>query len=217
VIVFQNVRKTFPVKGGRRVILDGFSGVFPPKTSVGILGHNGAGKSTFIRLMAGNEAPDSGEIHRLARVSWPVGLSSSFNKALSGAENIRFVCRIYGQEYGPVFESVTDFAELGRYMYMPVKVYSSGMKSRLAFGLSMALDFDYYLIDEVTSVGDANFKQRSFQLFTDRRARSAVIMVSHSDNTLRRFCDIGGVLHNGQLTVYDSIEEAIEVHRSNQG
>lgn len=216
-IVLRDVLKTYPVRGGRRIIFDRFSAVFPSLRNVGILGHNGAGKSTLIRLIAGSEYPDEGEIIRHGTVSWPLGFSGGFNGSLSGAENLRFVCRVYGKPLDEVFDYVARFAELGDYIYMPVRSYSQGMKARLAFGLSMAFEFDYYLIDEVIAVGDKRFKERCFEVFAERRERASVIMVSHSDELLKRFCDVGGVVHGGKLTFYDTLDEAIEVHRANQG
>jgi capsular polysaccharide transport system ATP-binding protein len=214
-IVFDNVRKTHPVRGGRRIIINGFSGVFQAGRSIGILGHNGAGKSTLIRLLAGSESPDSGRILRLARISWPLN-SPGFSPALSGAENIRFVCRIYGQDYDRVFAFVSDFAEIGDYMHMPVASYSSGIKKRLAFGVSMAFEFDFYLAENI-SAGSGRFKKRAGDIVAERLTRAAFIVATSKENTVRRYCNVGGVLHHGELTFYDSIEEAIEVHRRNHG
>lgn len=216
-IVIRDVLKTYPVRGGRRIIFDRFSAVFPSRRNVGILGHNGAGKSTLIRLIAGSEYPDAGEIIRHGTVSWPLGFSGGFNASLSGAENLRFVCRVYGKPLDEAFDYVARFAELGDYIHMPVRSYSAGMRARLAFGLSMAFEFDYYLIDEVIAVGDKRFRERCFEVFSERRERASVIMVSHSDDVLKRFCDVGGVVHGGKLTFYDTLDEAIEVHRANQG
>ncbi|MYZ47052.1 ABC transporter ATP-binding protein [Propylenella binzhouense] len=216
-IVLRDVVKTYPVRGGRRVIFDRFSTEFPPYRSIGILGHNGAGKSTLIRLISGIETPDSGEIIRHGSVSWPLGFGGGFAPLMTGAENLRFACRIYDRDIEEVSEFVSWFAELGEYMDLPVRSYSSGMKARLAFGLSMAFEFDYYLIDEVIAVGDKRFRERSLEVFAERRERSAIIMVSHSDDLLRRFCDAGGVVHGGRITFYDTLDEAIEVHKANQG
>ena len=215
-IVFDRVRKTQPARGGRRVIIHGFSGVFQAGRSVGILGHNGAGKSTLIQLLAGSESPDEGRIHRLARVSWPLN-RPGFHALLTGAENVRFVCRIYGQDYDRVLAFVTDFAEIGEYMHMPMGSYSSGIKKRLGFGIGMALDFDFYLADQGISAGSGRFKQRGMEVLTERLSRAALIVATSNENTVRRYCDEAGVLHHGELTFYDSIEEAIEIHRRNHG
>ncbi len=216
-IALRDVVKTYPVRGGRRVIFDRFSTTFPPLRNVGILGHNGAGKSTLIRLIAGSEAPDSGEIIRDARVSFPLGFSGGFAPLMTGAENLRFACRIYGRDYRETLDFVADFAELGEYFHLPIKSYSQGMRARLAFGLSMAFDFDYYLIDEVIAVGDKRFRERCAEVFAERRQRSSLIMVSHNNDLLKQFCDTGGVVHAGKLTFYDSLEEAFDAHQENQG
>lgn len=211
-IVFDNVSKTYPVKGGRRTILEPFTGVFETGLSIGIIGRNGSGKSTLMRLLSGAERPDTGRITRHGRVSWPIG-GGGLHPVLTGRENIRFVSRIYDYPFEKTYPFVEKFAELGRYMYEPINIYSSGMRARLSFGISMALDFDYYLIDEVISVGDARFRQRCAEIFDERRKRASVILVSHHNNLLKQFCDIGGVLHNGQLQFYRDLDEAIQVHQ----
>ncbi|MGQ7793016.1 ABC transporter ATP-binding protein [Faunimonas sp. B44] len=216
-ITLRDVVKTYPVRGGRRVIFDRFSTTFPPLRNIGILGHNGAGKSTLIRLIAGSEAPDSGEIIRDARVSFPLGFAGGFAPLMTGAENLRFACRIYGRDYRETLDFVADFAELGEYFHLPIKSYSQGMRARLAFGLSMAFDFDYYLIDEVIAVGDKRFRERCAEVFAERRQRSSLIMVSHNNDLLKQFCDVGGVVHAGKLTFYDTLEEAFDAHQENQG
>ncbi|MDB5621869.1 MAG: transporter family protein [Devosia sp.] len=215
-IRLENVHKSYPTKSGRKVILREFSGAFENSRNVGILGHNGAGKSTLFRLLSGAEAPDRGRIIREGRVSWPLGFSGGFHNSLTGRENVRFICQIYGASYREVLSFVEDFAAIGRFMDMPVKSYSSGMKARLAFGISMALNFDYYLIDEVVAVGDAAFKKKSKTVLSERLKSSSVLLVSHSAQLLKEFCDVGGVLHNGELVFYPTIDEAIAVHEANQ-
>jgi capsular polysaccharide transport system ATP-binding protein len=215
-IRLENVEKAYPTKGGKKVILRQFSGVFEDQQNVGILGHNGAGKSTLFRMLSGAELPDRGRIVRTGKVSWPLGFSGGFHNSLSGRENLRFICQIYGVKYRDVVEFVEDFAAIGRFMDMPVRSYSSGMKARLAFGASMALRFDYYLIDEVVAVGDAAFKKKSKAVLNERLKTSSVLLVSHSSQLLKEFCQVGGVLHNGNLTFYPSIDEAIAVHEQNQ-
>jgi capsular polysaccharide transport system ATP-binding protein len=149
-------------------------------------------------------------------VSWPLGFSGGFHNSLSGRENLRFICQIYGVSYRDVLGFVEDFADIGRFMDMPVKSYSSGMKARLAFGASMALNFDYYLIDEVVAVGDAAFKKKSKAVLAERLKSSSVLLVSHSAQLLKEFCDVGGVLRNGELIFYPTIDEAIAAHETNQ-
>ena len=216
-IRLENVQKAYPTKSGKKVILRNFSGMFEDQQNVGILGHNGAGKSTLFRMLSGAEPPDRGRITRTGKVSWPLGFSGGFHGSLSGRENLRFICQIYGVKYRDVVEFVEDFASIGRFMDMPVRSYSSGMKARLAFGASMALNFDYYLIDEVVAVGDAAFKKKSKAVLNDRLKSSSVLLVSHSSQLLKEFCDVGGVLHDGNLIFYDTIDEAIAMHEKNQG
>lgn len=215
-IRLENVEKSYPTKHGRKVILRNFSGVFEDHQNVGILGHNGAGKSTLFRMLSGAEPPDRGRITRKGKVSWPLGFSGGFHGSLTGRENLRFICQIYGARYKDVVEFVEDFAAIGRFMDMPVRSYSSGMKARLAFGASMALNFDYYLIDEVVAVGDASFKKKSKAVLAERLKSSSVLLVSHSSQLLKEFCEVGGVLHNGDLIFYPTIDDAIAVHESNQ-
>ncbi len=212
-IVFDNVSKSYPVKGGRRTIIHPFSCVFESGLSIGIIGRNGSGKSTLMRLLSGAEKPDTGHITRYGRVSWPIGFGGGLHGALTGRENIRFVSRIYAVPFEETYPAVEEFAELGSYMDEQIRVYSSGMKARLSFGISMALDFDYYLIDEVIAVGDAKFQKRCAEIFEERRKYASVILVSHSDRQLKQFCDIGGVLHNGKLRFYNDLDEAIQLYQ----
>lgn len=179
---------------------------------MGILGLNGQGKSTLIRIISGSERPDSGTVTRKSRVSWPIGFTGGFNGSLTGRENLRFTSRIYGADIREVTDFVEAFSELGAYMDMPVKTYSSGMRSKLAFGLSMAIGFDFYLIDEAYSVGDASFRAKAEKLFAARKAHATLVVVSHSVATIRKNCDSAAVLHNGLLTVYNKLEDALRVY-----
>ncbi|MDD7911621.1 MULTISPECIES: ABC transporter ATP-binding protein [Pseudovibrio] len=215
-IEFQNVSKTYHLKGVTKVILDDVSFRFPKGRNVAILGHNGAGKSTMMRLLAGAELPDSGAIRRHVKVSWPLGFGGGFNGDMTGMENIRFVARMYGEDTERVIEFVEDFSELGKSLTLPIKTYSSGMKARLAFGVSMAIDFRYYLIDEVTAVGDARFKRKCDEVFEQKLERSNIVMISHSMGAIKKLCDMGCVLNNGRLHFHDSVDEAIEHHNHNQ-
>lgn len=215
-IHFRNVTKRYATTSGRyKVIMEDLS-MDIPRINIGILGHNGAGKSTFLRLVAGTILPDSGQITRRAKVSWPLGFAGSFHRGLTGIENIRFVARIYGEDTERVVEYVREFAEIDDFLYMPVLTYSSGMIARLAFGLSMSMNFDYYLVDEIMAVGDQRFRKKSRKVFNTKLAKSNVIMVSHQDSVLEQYCDVGAVLHNGRLTVCDDLQQAMDLHTENQ-
>lgn len=207
-IELSEISKVYPTRTGFNVVLDRVSFAFPPRTNIGILGRNGAGKSTLLRIIAGTEQPDSGSIVRRGVVSWPIGFSGGFNGSLSGEENCRFVARIYGADLDEVVGFTMDFAELGEYFYMPVKTYSSGMRARLAFGLSMAIEFDAYLVDEVTAVGDASFQKKCRKAFQARSDRSSVIIVSHQLSTVRDYCQQCAVMRDGKLLVFDTVEAA---------
>ncbi|RYG93344.1 ABC transporter ATP-binding protein [Loktanella sp. IMCC34160] len=208
----DRVDKFYELEGQRRYILRQQSMHFEAGYSYGLLGVNGAGKSTTIRLLAGLELPDSGTIRRDLRVSWPLGFASGFNYLMSGRENLKFVSRAYGEDPKRVLKFVSDFSELGIYLNQPVKTYSSGMIARLAFGLSMAIEFDCYLIDEIVSVGDARFQQRCEDVFKERRKRASLIMVSHDMNMISRFCDRAMVLVDGELLAFASVDDAIGVY-----
>ena len=211
-ITLANVTKAYSTLTGSNVVLDDVSFAFPPRTNVGILGKNGAGKSTLLRIIAGTEQPDLGAVRRSGAVSWPIGFSGGFNGSLSGEENCRFVARIYGAEIDEVVGFAMEFAELGEYFQMPVRTYSSGMRARLAFGLSMAIEFDAYLVDEVTAVGDANFQEKCRKAFEARRGRSSVVIVSHNLRTISDYCQQCLVLSRGKLLAFDSIDEARAVY-----
>ena len=214
-IKLRNVSKSYTVRGvGVRRVLDDVTINFPEGESLGILGRNGEGKSTLLRIIAGVEAVDEGEVIRKSRVSWPIGFSGGFNKALTGAENCRFVARIYDADPKQVSDYALDFSELGKYFYMPIRTYSSGMKARLAFGLSMAIDFNIYLIDEVTAVGDKKFQKKCRETLARRRERSSVIIVSHSMNTVKQYSNKSAVLIDGKLEIFDSVEEATKVYEA---
>ena len=212
-IRFENVTKAYPTKSGRRVILDDCTLEFPTGYSIGILGRNGAGKSTLVRLLSGVELPDRGRILRHGRVSFPLGFASTFREEVSGRGNVRFVARLYGEDERRVEEEVADFAGLGAYFNMPVRTYSSGMRARLAFGLCLAIEFDVYLIDEVTAVGDADFRKRCREAFTKRMANSDVIMVTHDLDVMREYCDLGAVLTDGRLELYDDLVSAVMAYQ----
>ncbi len=216
-IELRNVTKTYPVKNGLRYVLRDVSLVIPSRANIAVLGPNGAGKSTFLRLIGGAEPADKGIILSDTEVSWPLGLTSGFQGSLTGRQNVLFVCRINGLSTGQirsVIKQVTDFAEIGEYFEMPVYTYSSGMRARLSFGLSMAFDFDVYLIDELTSVGDAIFREKAKAAFEKIRKRASLIFVSHNMKTLRESCQSALFLRDGQADFYQDINDGIEVYNA---
>ncbi|MBA3987691.1 MAG: ABC transporter ATP-binding protein [Idiomarina sp.] len=191
----------------------------PHGVSVGLVGKNGAGKSTLLKLLGGMDAPDKGEILKNSNVSWPIGLKGGFQGSMSGRQNVKFVARIMGggHRIDEIVESVQDFAEIGKAFDQPISTYSSGMKSRIGFGLSLAFDFDVYLSDEATSVGDVSFKEKAKKAFRDRVGKSSIIMVSHSLGILRDMCQAGIWLHNGEALWFDDLEDAIEQYYKSIG
>lgn len=214
-IELRNLTKSFPSRRGRKYVARDISATFPTGKAVGLLGRNGAGKSTLLQMLSGNIPPDGGEILTDGEISFPVGFAGTFHRDLTGAQNIRFIARIYGVDTEALLDFVEDFAELGDHFHMPVRSYSSGMRSRLAFGISMGIKFDTYLVDEVTSVGDAAFRSKSAKVFKDRMSTSSAIVVTHSIAEIRNLCDYGAVLENGELTFFDDLEEAIARHGAN--
>ncbi len=211
-ITLDRLSKTYRNGGTRQVIARDVSVTFPGGQCLGLLGRNGAGKSSLLRLIAGLMRPDSGEIRRQGSVSWPVGFQGSFHPDLTGEENTRFVARLYGCDTAGLVEFVTQFSELGHQMRQPTRVYSSGQKARLAFAVSMGVPFDTYLIDEVTAVGDGAFRARSEAMLRTRLQGAGAILVSHSMDLLRRLCGPGAVLENGRIFYYAKVERAIEHH-----
>ena len=216
-IRFRNVSKHFMTPDGRKVLLRDANIVFPTGRSVGLLGRNGAGKTTLMQMIGGSIKPNSGTIEKTGTISWTVGFAGSFNQQMTGAQNTKFVARIYGVDTGSLLAYVEDFAELGGHFHMPVRNYSSGMKSRLAFGISIGIPFDTYLVDEVTSVGDAAFKKKSRLAFLNRMKTAGAVVVTHSMAQMRQLCHSGAVLENGTLTYFDDIEDAIRQHQINMG
>lgn len=211
-IRFENLSKSFWVRGERKVVIDHLSMTLPTGSSLALLGRNGAGKSTLMSIIAGTIRPDTGRVVSDGSISWPVGFSGSFHAQLTGAENVRFIARIYGVDSDALVDFVADFAELGKHFHMPVRSYSSGMRSRLTFGASMGIRFDTYLVDEATAVGDAAFRAKSQQYFEDRVKNASAILVSHDMTQVREFCDSGVVLTDGKLRYFDDVDEAIAMH-----
>src|SRR5438270_8578727 len=201
-IACENLTKSYPMGRGRKQVLKGLDLRIEPGEHVGFLGRNGAGKTTLIKLIGGVEMPTSGRIRRNMTVSWPLGFGGGFQGSLTGYDNARFIARIYGHEYRDIRDFVEEFTELGLQLKMPVKTYSSGMRARLGFALSLAIEFDCYLIDEIIMVGDANFHQKCHDELFVRRGDRALVLASHSSEFIREFCDRALVLHQGLGTIY---------------
>ncbi len=216
-IRLESVSKSFRTKHGRRYALRDVSFSMSPLARVGLLGVNGAGKSTLLRLIGKIDFPDSGRIDCRHTVSWPVGLSTAYQGSMTARENTRFVGRINGVEDLASLEAhVGEFSELGEYFDLPIRTYSSGMKSRFAFALSMAIDFDIYLIDEVTAAGDQRFRRKCRETLESKMERSGIFMVSHNLDEIRRHCTTGLLLDQGSVKVFEDIDTAIETYQSRQ-
>lgn len=210
----DSVSKTYQTRHGQRRVLDGVSLTVKKGEKVGILGRNGSGKSTLIRLISGAESPTSGRIHHGMSVSWPLAFGGAFQGGLTGFDNARFVARVYRADPKRVLDYVEDFAELGAYLYEPVKKYSSGMRARLAFALSLAIDFDCLLIDEIVSVGDQRFHEKCRAELFEKRNDKAMIIVSHDPHYIREHCGRASVLDGGALRNFDDVEEAFRFYEA---
>jgi capsular polysaccharide transport system ATP-binding protein len=211
-IDLRRVTKCYSTRHGTTLVLDGIDLKVEPGEKLGILGANGAGKSTLIRLLSGAEQPTSGVVDRRMTVSWPLAFSGGFQGSLTGLDNLRFICRVYGVDHQPHEQFVEDFAELGKYFREPVKTYSSGMRARLAFALSMAIEFDCYLIDEVLSVGDARFQDKCKHELFEKRKDRAILIVSHDTHAIREHCDSVYVLNAGRILRFDDLDKAYECY-----
>lgn len=213
-IKLENIIKQYPTRSGIRTVLDHINLTINPGEKIGILGRNGAGKSTLIRLMSGAEYPTSGKIHRTMSLSWPLAFSGGFQGSLTGVDNIRFICRVYGANIAIVLPQVEEFSELGIYLREPVKTYSSGMRARLAFALSMAIEFDCFLIDEVVAVGDSRFHEKCNRELFEKRKDRAMIIVSHMPEQIAQHCDRAAVLHKGKLYDFKNVTDAYEFYQA---
>ena len=213
-IELRNVTKYFHTKEGKKYILDDVTMTLPDG-NIGILGRNGAGKSTLIRMLGRIEFPQKGRIESAQTFSWPLAQSAGFVGNMSGKNNVKFVCRLFGkddEQTREIIEFVRDFSELGEYFEMPIKTYSTGMRGRLNFGLSLAFDFDYLLIDETLSTGDANFRNKAKDMLKKKIERSQILLVSHSMPTLKEMCHMGLLVHEGKLHYFDHIDDAVEMY-----
>lgn len=216
-ITVDNVHKRYQtVHGPGKWVLEGVTFTIPRNLSVGLVGANGAGKSTLLRIIGGVDQPNKGRVERQCRVSWPMGSAGGLQGSLTGRQNAKFVCRIHGHEadIADRMAFIQDFAEIGEAFDEPVKTYSSGMKSRLQFGLSLAFDFDVYISDEVTAAGDAAFRAKAAAAFKRLADRASIIMVSHGDGTLRQFCSAGIWIHDGKAHWFDQIDDALKAYKS---
>lgn len=207
-IRLTNVSKTYPVRNYDRQVLTDINMLVRPGEKVGILGRNGAGKSTLVRLISGAERPTSGRIERTMSVSWPLAFGGAFQTTLTGVDNLRFICRVYGVTTEDKIQFVQEFSELGVYLREPVQKYSSGMRARLAFALSMVIEFDCFLIDEIIAVGDVGFHEKCRVELFEKRADRAMIIVSHDAAYVRDHCSKVGVLYGGAIAMFDDADEA---------
>jgi capsular polysaccharide transport system ATP-binding protein len=214
-ITLLDIKKVYRTRNGERLILDELSLKINKGEKIGILGRNGAGKSTLIRIISGAERPTSGSITREMTVSWPLAFGGAFQGSLTGLDNLRFICRVYGTDIDKARDFVEQFSELGSYMKEPVKTYSSGMRARLAFALSMAVDFDCFLIDEVIAVGDSRFHEKCEDELFRRRADKSMIIVSHDPHYIRTHCDSAYILSQGKIRTFSSIDQAFDAYSTN--
>lgn len=211
-IELRNLTKSYPSRHGRKYVFRDLNFKLPAGAGVGLIGRNGAGKSTLLNLLAGLDVADSGEVITDHSISWPVGLAGGFQGSLTARDNARFVCRVFGA-HGPEMREkiayVEAFAEIGDYFDLPMNSYSPGMRARVGFGLSMAFDFDYYLIDEVMAVGDPIFRRKAAQVFRQKLAGAGVILVSHNHKDIKDLCSTVVFIHNGHASVYDDVDEGL--------
>jgi capsular polysaccharide transport system ATP-binding protein len=220
-IVVSNVHKRYQTDHGPgKWVLQGVNLTIPRSTNVGLIGGNGAGKSTLLRIIGGVDHPTQGSVSRQCRVSWPMGYGGGLQGSLSGRQNAKFVSRIHGytshNDIQAKLAYIQDFAQLGDSFDEPVKTYSSGMKSRLQFALSLSIDFDVYISDEVTAAGDAAFNKKAAAAFKELSNRAGLIMVSHGEGTLKQFCQAGVFLHQGQAHWFDKIDDALKAYKESQ-
>jgi len=213
-IELTSVTKTYPTRQGRRIVLDRIDLQVSKGQKIGIFGRNGSGKSTLIRMISGAELPTSGRIRRSISASWPLAFGGAFQPYLTGLDNLRFICRVYGVDFKGVMPFVEDFTELGIYLREPVLHYSSGMRARLAFALSMAIEFDCFLIDEIIAVGDSRFHAKCVHELFEKRKDRALIVVSHDPSMIKNYCGSAYVLTAGRLTAHESVDAAHEFYET---
>lgn len=213
-IVLKDITKIYETRKGRHRVLDRVSLTINRGDKIGVLGPNGAGKSTLVRIIAGAEEPTFGTVSRGMSVSWPLGFVGGFQSTLTGYDNFKFICRVYGQDFKKLFPFVSDFSELGHYLNEPVRSYSSGMRARLAFAISMAIDFDCLIIDEVIAVGDKRFQEKSHNELMNRRADKTMVIITHEMHFIWENCNLVYVVRDGQLFRFDDVAEGVRFHES---
>ena len=213
-ITLDNVTKIYETRQGPSTVLEGVNLRIAKGEKIGILGRNGAGKSTLIRLISGAEMPTAGRIHRGMSISWPLAFGGAFQGSLSGLDNVRFICRVYNAPIPPAIDFVQDFSELGHYLKEPVKRYSSGMRARLAFAISMAIEFDCFLIDEIVAVGDSRFHEKCHIELFEKRSDRAMIIVSHSADYIKQHCQHAAVLLSGKLHNFAEVQHAFDFYQT---
>lgn len=216
-IELKELTKSFVTPKGRHYVFKDLNAILPENKSVALLGKNGAGKSTLLRIIGGIDFADTGQVITNKSISWPVALSGGFQGSLTARQNVRFVARLYvdtEEQVDYVVRFVEEFAEIGKYYDMPIKSYSSGMRSRIGFGLSMAFNFDYYLLDEVGAVGDASFRKKSQNLLNELKESSNLIMVSHDLKDLTQNCDVAFLVRDGKAEYFEDVQEAVEVYKA---
>lgn len=211
-ISLENITKVYRMSSGSRRVLDDVSLTINPGDKVGVLGKNGAGKSTLVRIISGAEEATRGTVYRNMSISWPLGFVGGFQSSLTGYDNFKFICRIYGQSAQSLMPYVEDFSELGSYLHEPVKTYSSGMRARLAFAISMAIDFDCLIIDEVIAVGDKTFQEKSRHELLEKRRDRTMIMITHEMHYIYENCNRVFVLNNGHVEIFNDVHEGIMAH-----
>lgn len=211
-ITLQGITKSYPTRSGFHLVLNGVDLSICHGEKIGILGRNGAGKSTLIRILSGAERPDGGSVQRGMSISWPLAFGGAFQGSLTGLDNLKFICRVYGADYRDKIDYVQEFAELGKYFREPVKSYSSGMRSRLAFAISMAVEFDCFLIDEIIAVGDVRFHAKCQTELFEKRKNRAMVMVSHQLNNLKEHCEKVYLLHQGVLLSFSNNQDAFDFY-----
>jgi capsular polysaccharide transport system ATP-binding protein len=207
-----DVSKSYPIQNGVHPVLKNINFTIHKGEKIGILGRNGAGKSTLIKILSGAENPTSGQLRRDMKLSWPLAFDGGFQGSLTGIDNLKFLCRVYGVDYRQKIQFIEEFAEIGEYLREPVKNYSSGMRARLAFAISMAIDFDCYLIDEVLSVGDARFHDKCRVELFEKKKEKAMIIVSHELHNIREHCDVVAILDDGNLKIFKDLDEAFYIY-----